>query len=410
MRIVDRLRAAPYWGVIILLWALGVGLYIYHLISGVTPDRVLFTLPLLELDVYWYGFLIMGGIALGSWVVSALAQEKAEALLHAHVPAAIREQPLVIAPPPSAADAPPQETAGFELPAEIHRHLARQGIHNLGQLLLHWGFNPRAMGFNQAGRAEVGNRLAQHSQLQPAWLDDPLWRQWNPEHVWNGILWCTVLAIVGARLYHVLTPSPSMAALGINSPADYWRNPMQLLNLRNGGLGIFGGLIGGAAGLFIYARRQRMRALPWTDLAGIGVALGQWLGRWGNFFNQELYGRPTDAPWAVSIDPIYRLPAYADVARFHPAFLYESLWNFLAFASLYFLYRRWGQRLRVGDLTALYLVFYAVGRILLEFVRLDSRTLSVGGVALPVATAVSLGIVLLMVLWRVWVRRLPAAA
>lgn len=403
----NRLRAAaPYWGVIALLWIVSAGVYIYHLLTGVTPDRVLFTLPLLELDVYWYGFLIMGGIALGSWVVSALAQEKAEALLRAQVPATIRNQPLAALDQAS----PAAVDGSLAMPAEIHRRLARQGIHNLGQLLLHWGFNPRNLGLNEAGRAEINQRLSQHPELQSAWLVNPPWRQWNPEHVWNGILWCTVLAIVGARLYHILTPSPSMAALGINSPADYFRNPMQLLNLRNGGLGIYGGLIGGAVGFFIYARRQHIRALPWTDLAGIGVALGQWVGRWGNFFNQELYGRPTDAPWAVTIEPAYRLPAYADNARFHPAFLYESLWNFLAFATLYLLYRRWGPRLRVGDLTALYLVFYAVGRILLEFVRLDSRTFAVGGVALPVATAVSLGIVALMILWRAWARRLPAVA
>lgn len=402
----NRLRAAPYWGVIALLWIASAGMYIYHLLTGVTPDRVLFTLPLLELDVYWYGFLIMGGIALGSWVVSALAQEKAEALLRAHVPATVRNQPLAALDQAS----PAAVDGSLAMPAEIHSRLARQGIHNLGQLLLHWGFNPRNLGLNEAGRAEINQRLSQYPELQSTWLVNPPWRQWNPEHVWNGILWCTVLAIVGARLYHILTPSPSMAALGINSPADYFRNPMQLLNLRNGGLGIYGGLIGGAIGLFIYARRQHIRALPWMDLAGIGVALGQWVGRWGNFFNQELYGRPTDAPWAVTIEPAYRLPAYADNAHFHPAFLYESLWNFLAFATLYFLYRRWGPRLREGDLAALYLVFYAVGRILLEFVRLDSRTFAVGGVALPVATAVSLGIVALMILWRAWARRLPAAA
>lgn len=211
---------------------------------------------------------------------------------------------------------------------------------------------------------------------------------WNPEHVWNGLDWCLIPAVIGARLYHVLTPSPSMAAVGIASPLDYWQNPYQLFNLRNGGLGIYGGIVGGALGLWLYTRRQKLAGAAWADLAVIGLTLGQAVGRWGNFFNQELYGRPTNLPWAVTIEPQYRLPAYADVARFHPAFLYESLWNFGAFLLLLWLYRR--QRLLPGELTGLYLILYAVGRVFLETVRLDSRMVGVGGFTLPTATLVSL--------------------
>ena len=400
----SRSRPAPYWVAIAVFWLLSTALYVVHLFAGFMPDRVLFRLPLLELDVYWYGFLIMSGIALGSWVVSALARERGEAALREAVPAAVRTQPLTVLDGAEAEDA---EAGEKKMPAPIQQHLARYHIRTIGDLLLQWGFDPRALGLNQAGRDEVATRLQRLPGIAPAWLQNPPWRQWNPEHVWSGVLWCTIFAIIGARLYHVLTPSPSMAALGINSPLDYLRNPMQLFNLRNGGLGIYGGIAGGIIGLLIYAHRQRMRALPWADLAGIGVALGQWVGRWGNFFNQELYGRPSNAPWAVTISPAYRLPAYADVSRFHPAFLYESLWNFLAFLVLYTLYRRHSSRLRDGDLTALYLILYAVGRILLEFVRLDSREMTLFGLHLPVATTVSLGIIALMVAWRAWVRRTP---
>jgi phosphatidylglycerol:prolipoprotein diacylglycerol transferase len=183
-----------------------------------------------------------------------------------------------------------------------------------------------------------------------------------------------------------------MAEQGISSALDYFRNPMQLINIRSGGLGIYGAIAGGALGVFLYTRRQRVSAIAWADLAVVGLALGQFVGRWGNFFNQELYGKPTDLPWAVHIDPMFRLNDYINYETFHPAFLYESLWSLLTFLVLLTLARRYRNKLQVGDLTALYLVFYAVGRTLLELVRLDSRTLSLAGIdlGLPVATLVSI--------------------
>ena len=189
-----------------------------------------------------------------------------------------------------------------------------------------------------------------------------------------------------------------MAAFGIESPADYFRNPQLLFNLRNGGLGIYGGLAGGALGLFYFTRRNRLPLLPWADMTVVGVALGQAFGRWGNFMNQELYGRPTTVPWAIFIEPVNRLPAFADFSTFHPAFLYESLWNFLTFGLLIWLWRR-REKLLAGEMTAVYLIMYAIGRTLLETVRLDSRVVSLGGVDLPLAwaTLVSLLVALSMV-------------
>ncbi|MEZ4515473.1 MAG: prolipoprotein diacylglyceryl transferase [Chloroflexota bacterium] len=161
------------------------------------------------------------------------------------------------------------------------------------------------------------------------------WRQWNPDHVWNALILILILGVIGARLYHVLTPSPSMQAVGIYTALDYFRNPNQLLNIRNGGLGIFGAILGGLLGLLIYARRNHLSMLGWSDLAVVGLALGHAIGRWGNFFNQELYGRPTSVPWAITIDPVYRLPGYGSFSTFHPAFLYESIWNLLTFFPAY---------------------------------------------------------------------------
>jgi prolipoprotein diacylglyceryl transferase len=160
-------------------------------------------------------------------------------------------------------------------------------------------------------------------------------------------------------------------------------------------------------GVWWYARRQGIPALAWADMAVIGLALGQAIGRWGNFFNQELYGRPTAVPWAITIEPRYRLPAYSEFATFHPAFLYESLWSLLTFALLLFLFRRRRQRLLDGDLMALYLIAYAIGRTLLEQVRLDSRAVALGplSIQMAVATLVSLLAAAAMAAWLLWRRR-----
>lgn len=379
------LRLEPYWYFIIVFVTAGAVLYLLHLQTGYTPGRAAISIQALNFDVYWYGILIVSGVALGSYVVAFLAEERAEQLLAATVPAALRQQPLT----------------SLSLPTEIVTRLERQGVHTVGRLLLQWGFNPALLGLDAAATDGVDKSLRELPGMEPVWLTDAPWRKWHPAHVWNGVAWCLILGVIGARLYHVLTPSPSMAAAGITSPLDYFRNPQLLINLRAGGLGIYGGIAGGIIGLLIYSRRYQIPALGWADLAAVGLALGQAIGRWGNFFNQELYGRPTTLPWAITIDPDFRLPGYTEFSQFHPAFLYESLWNLLAFLVLLTLARRYRHRLLTGDLMALYLIFYGIGRTLLETVRLDSRAISLGGLELklPVATLVSLVIAVLMAVW-----------
>ncbi len=375
----------PYWYIILALVILGLALFLYHQVTGLTPDRVAFTIPFLNLDVYWYGIIITGGIALGAYVTSRLARARGERVFAATVGTELQERSL----------------SRLQLPAELLKNLEKRHFMNLGQLLLAWGYNPGYLGLNKAGQREVRSRLEKQPGIAPEWLSDAPWRIWDPGHVWNGIIWCLIFAIIGARLYHVLTPSPSMAEIGITSALDYFRNPLELINFRRGGLGIYGGLAGGLLGLFIYTRRARIPLLAWADIAAVGVALGQAVGRWANFFNQELYGGPSNLPWAITIDPAYRLPEFADVVRFHPAFLYESIWSFLTFLLLLYLARRDDERTMPGDLFALYLILYAIGRTLLELVRLDSRTLQLMGVevGLPVATLVSIVIALLMAGW-----------
>jgi phosphatidylglycerol---prolipoprotein diacylglyceryl transferase len=384
-------RIEPYWYLIALFWLGAAVLFVYHVVTGQAPGRALFRLPLLEFDVYWYGFIIVAGIALGGYVVSRLVMERGRQIFLQAVPGALQRRPL----------------AQLDLPAEVEEILTQRHIVTVGDVLFNWGLNPGRLGLKQQSVVLMREQLRQIRGVRPQWLDDAPWRPWDPDHVWNGIIICLLLGLIGARLYHVLTPSPSMAAVGIHSPLDYFRNPAMLINLRLGGLGIYGGIAGGLLGLIWYTRRHRLPTRAWADVAVIGLALGQAVGRWGNFFNQELYGRPTDLPWAVAIEPLYRLPDYQQFSHFHPAFLYESLWNFLTFVLLLALFRRYRQRLLPGDLLASYLILYAVGRTLLETVRLDSRTLSIAAIdlGLPVATVVSLLLALVMILWLVWRHR-----
>ncbi len=379
-----------YWFVIVGLLVGTAVLFIIHLATGYTPPAVAFTIPILNLPVYWYGIWIVGGISLGATVISQLAKERMLSLFARVVPVDVQQRSV----------------ATLDLPDELETFLKDRNILTLGNLLLIWGNNPKDLGLKGEDVQHVQASLAAAPDVEASWWQDAPWRQWYPDHVWNAMIVIMILAVIGARLYHVMTPSPSMAAVGIHSPLDYFRNPMQLINLRNGGLGIYGGLAGGALGLWLYTRRQHISMLNWADLAVIGVSLGQVFGRWGNFFNQELYGRPTDLPWAIFIEQQHRLPAYAEFERFHPAFLYESLWNLLTFSVLWTLAKKYPNKLMRGELTAFYLIFYAIGRILLETVRLDSRTMAFGTVQLnmAVATFVSILIAILMGILVVWRR------
>ncbi len=190
----------------------------------------------------------------------------------------------------------------------------------------------------------------------------------NKELIWDLLPWLLIFGIIGARLWHVFTPSKS---LGI-SANYYFSHPLEIFNLRQGGLGIPGAVLGGAFGLWLFSKKHKIQFLKWTDIIAPGIALGQAIGRWGNFINQELYGPPTDLPWAIPIDPIHRLPGYEEFTHFHPMFLYESLWNGLIFLLLIHISKNARQRKRNGELFYIYLFSYAFGRFLLEFIRLDA--------------------------------------
>ena len=193
----------------------------------------------------------------------------------------------------------------------------------------------------------------------------------NPDHIWNGLILVIIFGVIGARLYHVIS-SPQ----GLMRGLDYYlEHPVEIFMIRQGGLGIFGAIAGGVLAVFVYARWQKLNFPTWLDIAAPGLALGQAIGRWGNFFNQELYGYPTSVPWGIAIDQRFRLPQYAslpETTRFHPTFLYESLWNLVVFLILMYVARRFGERLLTGDVFLLYCVLYPLGRFFIEFQRPDA--------------------------------------
>ena len=199
----------------------------------------------------------------------------------------------------------------------------------------------------------------------------------DPEILWDLMLWLLLAGIVGARLWHVFTPPPSSIAQGFTTEY-YLAHPLDLINTRNGGLGIPGAVIGGLIALFFFTRKRKLSFLEWTDIAAPGLALGQAIGRWGNYVNQELYGAPTSLPWKIFIDSQHRLNGFEEQAYYHPLFLYESLWNIGNMALLLWVNRRFSERVKNGDLLLIYLIIYPIGRALLDFLRLDAAIL--GGV------------------------------
>jgi prolipoprotein diacylglyceryl transferase len=164
--------------------------------------------------------------------------------------------------------------------------------------------------------------------------------------------------LVGARLYHVVT-----------TPSPYLHDPVRALYVWQGGLGIPGGILGGVLAGWVVCRRRGIRPGAFADAIAPGVAFAQAVGRFGNYFNQELFGRPTTLPWGLEIDPAHRPAKYADVATFHPTFLYESIWDVVVGLVVIWADRRF--RLSGGRAFALYLGLYAIGRSLVEALRVD---------------------------------------
>jgi len=194
----------------------------------------------------------------------------------------------------------------------------------------------------------------------------------DPEDIYSVAFWAVPAGLIGARLYHVITDNQLYrdpdAFLGL----DF----VSMLKLWEGGLGIPGGIALGVLVGVIVGRRRGMSLPVGLDVVAPPLALAQAIGRWGNYFNQELFGGPSDLPWAVQIDAVHRPIEYLSVGTFHPTFLYESLWSLALCGVLILIDRR--RILRPGRIFALYLGGYFLGRLWVEALRIDSANTIAG--------------------------------
>jgi phosphatidylglycerol:prolipoprotein diacylglycerol transferase len=175
-----------------------------------------------------------------------------------------------------------------------------------------------------------------------------------------------IFSIIGARLIHVLV-----------NWSYYSRHPGYILAFRRGGLAIQGAILGGVIALIIFCKIRKLDFWLWADIASPALVLGQAIGRWGNFFNQEAYGKPTNLPWKIFIDEANRLPGYERYEYFHPTFLYESVANFLLFIILMLMHRYYKKRpgrIPNGLIFATYLGIYSIYRTIIEYYRIDSSS------------------------------------
>jgi phosphatidylglycerol---prolipoprotein diacylglyceryl transferase len=226
------------------------------------------------------------------------------------------------------------------------------------------------------------------------------------EHVWNAFLVVGLFALAGARLYHVIhewntiyAANPLLAVLPISPDG----------RVGFAGLGLYGGIAGAAVGIVAYGRWSRQPVRLGLDAVIPGTLFAQGIARWGNFFNQELYGPPTDAPWGIAIECAHRVAQYPCEAYpfattgFHPLFFYESALNIAGGLIALYLSRRFLARgLRAGDLTAFWGIWYGSTRLFLETFR-EGWNWTVGGLA--TAQLVSLAVIAIGVAWIAWNHR-----
>jgi phosphatidylglycerol---prolipoprotein diacylglyceryl transferase len=218
------------------------------------------------------------------------------------------------------------------------------------------------------------------------------------DRIWDALIWILPAGIVGARLWYVMN-----ATLGGNR--YYIENPIQIINIPQGGLHIFGGFLAGAAVMLYYLRQNKRDPWIYLDAAGPAILIGQAIGRIANFINQELYGPPTTLPWGIPISAEHRLPVYpvdlypVATTRFHPTFAYEIIWNLCAAGLLLWISRRYKEEIKPGTIFAGWLILAGVGRAFIELFRPDQP--KIGGLgfsysALIAALMAITGVIMLL--------------
>jgi phosphatidylglycerol---prolipoprotein diacylglyceryl transferase len=260
----------------------------------------------------------------------------------------------------------------------------------LGPLQVHW------YGIIIASAVLIGGLLGTRVAR---WLNE------DPEDGWSMLLIVIVLAVVGARIYHV-----------IHLWDHYSQNPAEIIQIWNGGIGIPGGVAGGALGIFLYTRNKDLNTARWLDVFAPALLLGQVIGRLGNFVNQELYGPPTSLcgtefppclPWGVQIAAENRIADWDAVTypvattTFVPLFAYEMVLNLIGMAVILFAIRRYGPRLFAGDAALMYIVWYGLVRTALETYRVNNWEI------LGIPTAMWVGVIgaILAAAWLVYRHR-----
>ena len=195
----------------------------------------------------------------------------------------------------------------------------------------------------------------------------------NPDDVSEVAIWAVPFGIIGGRIYHVIT-----------SPAQYFGangNPVDALKIWEGGLGIWGAISLGAVGAYLYFRTHKttLNFRQLLDSLAPGIVVAQAIGRVGNYFNQEVFGKPTELPWGLEIDPVKRPDGFESYATFHPTFLYELLWCLVVAVLLIKLPGFLKQiTSKQGDIFALYILGYTLGRVWIESLRIDEANLILG--------------------------------
>ena len=255
-------------------------------------------------------------------------------------------------------------------------------LFNLGPIAIRW------YGLLIASAVLIGVTLSQYLAQR---------RQINPELIGDLAIWLVVGAIPAARLYYVLFQWP-----------QYAQNPGDIIAIWKGGIAIHGAILGGSLAALIFAKLQKISFWQLADLVAPSLILGQAIGRWGNFFNSEAFGDPTNLPWKLYIPPANRFHLSLEMRQFdyfHPTFLYESLWNLMVcglLLTLFFRTFQGKQPLKAGTLFLVYMVAYSLGRLWIEALRTDSLMFG----SLKMAQMVSLGGIGLGLVGLVWLYKI----
>ena len=234
----------------------------------------------------------------------------------------------------------------------------------------------------------------------------------DPEYVWDSLLWMIPAGVIGARLWYVANTT-------LGGDMRYLQNPLEILNIKEGGLHFFGALLFGLVAFILYARKNKVDVWLMLDSAAPGLLLGQAVARPANFINQELYGQPTTLPWGIKILAQNRIYPYnnlnlfpEETTRFHPTFAYEMVWNILATGLLLWLARKYKDKLKPGVVFGLWLILAGVGRNVIEFFRPDQPTFP--GTAFSYSRLFAIlmavaGIILVLIKMDIWkIKFLPA--